>query len=127
MARNIIFLQLINYHINKHFKLKEMKKLKLNFQHLGNAEILTRSQLKQIMGGYGSGGGGNNPDGSCTYTAGEKITCTSETGDCKNLYCVGQTNGVKPASGICCDGVQYVIPGMSDGCSYHGGTLNCEA
>ena len=32
-----------------------MKKLELNFQQL-NAEVLTRSQLKQILGGAGSGG-----------------------------------------------------------------------
>ena len=34
-----------------------MKKLKLDFQHLRNAEVLTRSQLKQIMGGDGGSGG----------------------------------------------------------------------
>ncbi|MEO7315704.1 MAG: hypothetical protein ABIW47_10985 [Ginsengibacter sp.] len=39
-----------------------MKKLKLDFQHLGNAEILTRSQLKNIMGG--SGGSGDDGDGA---------------------------------------------------------------
>jgi len=28
-----------------------MKKFKLNLQHLGNAEVLTRSQLKNVLGG----------------------------------------------------------------------------
>jgi hypothetical protein len=43
-----------------------MKKLKLDFQHLGNAEVLTRSQLKQIMGGDGGSGGGGG--GMCWIT-----------------------------------------------------------
>ena len=34
-----------------------MKKLKLNLEHLQNAEVLTRSQLKQILGGDGGSGG----------------------------------------------------------------------
>lgn len=33
-----------------------MKKLKLNFQDFGNTEVLTREQLKKIVGGDGSGG-----------------------------------------------------------------------
>ena len=40
-----------------------MKKLKLDFQHLGSAEVLTRSQLKQIMGGDGGSGDGCKPSG----------------------------------------------------------------
>jgi hypothetical protein len=37
-----------------------MKKLKLNLQQFEGAEVLTRSQLKQIVGGEaGTGGGGN--------------------------------------------------------------------
>ena len=43
-----------------------MKKLKLDFQHLGNAEVLTRSQLKKIMGG--EGGSGGEGDKKCTGT-----------------------------------------------------------
>ena len=34
-----------------------MKKLKLNLQRFEGAEVLTRSQLKQILGGDGSSGG----------------------------------------------------------------------
>jgi len=33
-----------------------MKKLKLNLQQLDGAEVLTRSQLKQILGGDGGSG-----------------------------------------------------------------------
>lgn len=36
-----------------------MKKLRLRFQDFGDTEVLTREQLKKIMGGEGSGGGGN--------------------------------------------------------------------
>lgn len=55
-----------------------MKKLKLDFQHLGNVELLTRSQLKQIVGGDGGSGG----DGAA---------CENDS-DCKkfgeNCYCL---------------------------------------
>mgnify|MGYP001550626558 CR=1 FL=1 len=42
-----------------------MKKLKLGFQQL-NAEVLTRSQLKQILGVDGSEGGGGGCGYDCT-------------------------------------------------------------
>ena len=35
-----------------------MKKLKLNLQQFEGAEVLTRSQLKQILGGDGGSGAG---------------------------------------------------------------------
>lgn len=52
-----------------------MKKLKLNFQHFGDTEVLTREQLKKITGGNGSGGcnagnsngGHSNSSGTCAY------------------------------------------------------------
>lgn len=53
-----------------------MKKLKLDFQQL-NAEVLTRSQLKMIIGGSGGSGGGG---GSDAYG-----TCCTSTGDCGGL------------------------------------------
>lgn len=59
-----------------------MKKLKLDFQHL-NAEILTRSQLKQILGGDGSGGGGIG-DGSGSGSGGDFPCSTSCSGDVWN-------------------------------------------
>lgn len=78
----------------KQFKFKEMKKLKLDFQHLGNAEILTRNQLKNIMGGYDVTKTGSGYDGCCvsdkdcggnaTY-CNKSVTCTgcpSGTGCC---------------------------------------------
>ena len=55
-----------------------MKKLKLNLQQFEGAEVLTRSQLKQIMGGEGGSGG----DGAA---------CENDS-DCKkfgqNCYCL---------------------------------------
>ena len=47
-----------------------MKKLKLDLQSL-NAEVLTRSQLKQILGGDGSSGGSGSPfpGGCCVHTS----------------------------------------------------------
>jgi len=41
-----------------------MKKLKLRALELGASELLTREQLKNVMGGDGSGGGSG---GSCQY------------------------------------------------------------
>ena len=34
-----------------------MKKLKLSELNLGNAEVLSREELKKVLGGMGSGGG----------------------------------------------------------------------
>ncbi len=52
-----------------------MKKLKLDFQQL-NAEVLSRNQMKTILGGILSGG-----DGECstsvTCSDGGKISCSS--------------------------------------------------
>ena len=42
-----------------------MKKLKLNELNLGNAEVLTREELKKVLGGMGSGSGGTNCTDSC--------------------------------------------------------------
>jgi len=44
---------LLNYFLSK--KSIFIKKLKLRFLHLGDAEVLTREQLKKIIGGEGSG------------------------------------------------------------------------
>lgn len=64
-----------------------MKKLKFKALELGAQELLTREQLKQVMGGNdGSGGSGA---GSCTYTkncSSGSVSCTSATGDCSWIY-----------------------------------------
>jgi len=46
-----------------------MKKLKLSELNLGNAEILTRGQLKKVLGGLGSGGG--EGDANCYICDGD--------------------------------------------------------
>lgn len=46
-----------------------MKKLKLNSNAFDKGEVLTRSQLKKVMGGDGSGGAGGNC--SINYTSNE--------------------------------------------------------
>lgn len=53
-----------------------MKKLKLNLQQLDGVEVLTKSQLKQILGGDGSGGS--------TEAYG---TCCTSSGDCGGVGC----------------------------------------
>lgn len=63
-----------------------MKKLKLNLQHLENAEVLTRSQLKNVLGG------GSDLD---TTKACDPVTCAAKSsptlGNCvctKGQQCV---------------------------------------
>jgi len=42
-----------------------MKKLKLSELNLGKAEVLTREELKKVLGGLGSGGSGGSVDVAC--------------------------------------------------------------
>lgn len=83
-----------------------MKKLSLNAPAFQKGEVLTRSQLKKVLGGDGSGGpgtpGGNNgnpcPDNCTKYC--HKIdgympaygTCPSDIGGttCHNYCCDGE-------------------------------------
>ena len=63
-----------------------MKKLKLKALELGATEVLTRDQLKNVLGGYGSTGCGAN--GTCSGTCIEP----------------GMTCGYEPSDGTCmCD------------------------
>lgn len=66
-----------------------MKKLKLKANELGAKQVLTREQLKCVMGGIGSGLDVNCPPGtfrcSCTITGQipiEVITCATTISDC---------------------------------------------
>ena len=74
-----------------------MKKLKLKALELGANEVLTRAQLKNVLGGSG-GITTTTGIGSCTET-GLGVTCTSAVGDCKQYYCGDNVIG------ICCDGI----------------------
>jgi len=83
---------------------------------------LVRNEMRSLKGGEESTIGGG---GTCTYTY-SGVSCSSSTGDCKNLYCSG---GGSPGRqfGVCCDGTQYAIAGGSGECSGLGGTLCCDA
>ena len=66
-----------------------MKKLKLDLQNL-NAEVLTRSQLKQILGGEASSGGSGN---GTTCNSNSKEDCTdSKKSNCYNGAAYSCTN-----------------------------------
>ncbi|PTS91597.1 hypothetical protein DBR11_28690 [Pedobacter sp. HMWF019] len=73
-----------------------MKKMSLNAFAIQNGEVLTRSQLKKVLGGSGSGNGGPC-DNECSRE-GESCTMPGQTGGiCKShgIYpagsCPGQT------------------------------------
>lgn|GEM_PF-1610530 len=58
-----------------------MKKLKLKLQELSNAEVLTRQQLKKVLGGEGLVG--------TTVTAQKQCcTCTYNDGSQKDVTCL---------------------------------------
>lgn len=69
-----------------------MKKLKLKALELGASELLTRQQLKNVMGGSGSGGSSCEVSVNCytrVYENGQwvdrpngSIKCTSDTNNC---------------------------------------------
>ncbi|MGN6266345.1 MAG: hypothetical protein ACTHM5_11760 [Ginsengibacter sp.] len=70
-----------------------MKKLKLDFQHIEGFEVLTRSQLKKILGGDGGSGG-------CSLSA-----CTTDSdcaaGYCKTISCTWPDDGASGSYTIC--------------------------
>lgn len=67
-----------------------MKKLKLNELTLSSAEVLTREQLRKVLGGDGSGGGGGND--CCLYTGCVGNDCfVSGSEGCGILHCFFQT------------------------------------
>jgi hypothetical protein len=80
-----------------------MKKLNLNVSNLNATEILSREELKKVLGG--TEGSGNGTSTTCTATCsknGSTITCTSSKNDCKVLYeyVGGPCNAVQCDSGV---------------------------
>ena len=60
-----------------------MKKLKLDQQKFAGAEVLSRAQLRKVMGGNGSGGG--ECDDECTEKDAKCIRPgTESSGTCKS-------------------------------------------
>lgn len=64
-------------------KIKIMKKLKLNLQNIKSTEVLTREQLKKIMGGTGSGSAGVG------WTAKCEAKCKNSTITCYGYNHIG--------------------------------------
>jgi hypothetical protein len=78
-----------------------MKKLKLNLQQFEGAEVLTRSQLKKVMGGDGGSGGGCDA-GTCQWGT----NCFYQSGSqCGIAHCLGDDG-----YGNC----QYTIENLGD-------------
>ncbi len=69
-----------------------MKKLKLSLQQLDGVEVLKRSELKNVMGGFGE-----NPTtySNCAGVSGDVYCCSGAnagtTGDCTALHNGGCT------------------------------------
>jgi len=66
-----------------------MKKLSLTASAFQKGEVLSRAQLKKVLGGDGSGDGGEF--GTCTVTvhcgtapSSSTISCTGQAGKCKH-------------------------------------------
>ena len=86
-----------------------MTKLKLNLAHQAG-EILSREELKKIVGG--TEGSGSGSGSGCTYTLecnlitgikdGSKVECTSSAGNCDWLRNI---MGIKV--GVKCDGKSF--------------------
>ncbi|SDE20256.1 hypothetical protein SAMN04487894_12617 [Niabella drilacis] len=83
-----------------------MKKLKLNLVNLEGTQVLTRDQLKRIMGGQGSGEGSGTID-HCGGAANVSIcgTCWTTDNKCLCDYCCknGPDAGVPIVCGVACD------------------------
>mgnify|MGYP007126786772 FL=1 len=62
-----------------------MKKLKLRLQNIEGAEVLSREQLKKVMGGDFGGSGGPNCTSSCTSDS----DCSGGDNSCKK--CIALT------------------------------------
>ena len=69
----------------KFLNFKAMKKLKLSLQNIEGVEVLTREQLKMVMGG--DGGSGGDPKCDCN----SKDDCSKERPNCLN--CGGPVSG----------------------------------
>jgi len=86
----------------------KMKKLKLKALELGASELLTRSQLKNVLGGDGSGGtfcGNVGTAGNCPRgTTAQK--CNLVGGNSYEAYCKDDNTGLCAAYGTAtCSGV----------------------
>lgn len=76
-----------------------MKKLKLNLQQFPGAEVLTRSQLKNVLGGHATNTTGHACYGSqttCTYqeSGTGEVTGTCSTNSTGHCICSNGTSSV---------------------------------
>lgn len=100
-----------------------MKKLRLKALELGATEILSREQLKNILGGGGtscSTNGDCNNGESCCYGS-----CMTQS-QCTQQGSIGSGSGgsgvVCPTGTVTCGGCGCVSPST---CAQHNGGANC--
>lgn len=78
-----------------------MKKLKLKALELGAKEVLSRAQLKNVLGGAGSGSGSGSGSGTYDQCADE---CTTDAQCAKGTTCTAVRTshcGTKTSINIC--------------------------
>lgn len=77
-----------------------MKKIKLSVNDLATGEVLTRSQLKQVVGGY-------MPPATVTQKcANGSVSCTSSSGNVGWVWDSSNTFTI----GVTCDGTSFTCP-----------------
>jgi len=74
-----------------------MKKLQLKALQLGAKEVLSRAQLKNVLGGSGSGGSGSK---TCTLRCDQDKSASSTVSDCARTT-VSATCGSDLSKAVC--------------------------
>lgn len=97
-----------------------MKKLKLSLSNINGPDVLTRDQLKKILGGGGSGSCTNDADCATGY----KCCSTTDGSNTKVCYLTGigcPTSGVSGCSTTC-----RTAEGANVGCFWSSGLNACR-
>jgi hypothetical protein len=81
-----------------------MKKLKLNLHHIESSQVLTREQLKKVLGGMVN----VTTPGNCTISKacsdGKTVSCNGNGSACKSITCETGAAGVQcnEDDAVCC-------------------------
>ncbi|SIN74237.1 hypothetical protein [Chitinophaga niabensis] len=81
-----------------------MKKLKLDLHNIEGSQVLTREQLKKVLGGVANVTTAGNCSISQACHSGLTISCSGSGSACKSVTCASGTVGIQCDSDdpICC-------------------------